>query len=166
MKQIALASIFVLGLAGLPTNAAAPESAFLDRFDGRWSGSGVVMKDDATYDVTCTMTGDPNGNQVAITGTCSVAIASIQISADITYDPATGRYAGTYRGAGMSPARISGKRSGNVVQLTVTWPQPVNGQMKARLVIENPGSGQLRIRMNETVRGSDMTTHDLRLRQV
>jgi hypothetical protein len=168
MKRLALACGFVLALASLPGNAAAPENNFLDRFDGSWAGSGTVIRDDVAYDVTCRIEGQPDGNRVAIQGSCSVALASVSIAANIAFDPATGRYSGTYTGAEGGPARVTGRRSGNVVQFIVAWPQPVNGQTKARLVIENAGGGQLRIRLNEFVApdGSEMTTHDLVLAQV
>jgi hypothetical protein len=159
---------FFLALASLPASAVAPEDDFIDRFGGSWSGSGTVIKGDVPIQVSCQATGQPGENQVAIEGSCSIAIASMRIAADIAYDPATGHYSGTYVGAKVGPARVSGKRSGNVVQLTVNWPAPVNGQMKARLVIENSGGGQLRIRLNEFVApgGREMTTHDLVLQQV
>lgn len=168
MSRIAVAFGFFLALASFPASAVAPEDDFIDRFGGSWSGSGTVIKGDTPIQVSCQATGQPGQNQVAIEGSCSVAIASMRIAADIVYDPATGRYSGTYTGAKVGPARVSGKRSGNVVLLTVAWPAPVNGQMKARLVIENAGGGQLRIRLNEFVApgGGEMTTHDLVLRQV
>ncbi len=156
------------GLVSLAAVAAAPEDDFIGRFGGTWSGSGTVVRDNVAYDVSCRATGQPAANQIAIDGSCSVSIASIRIAADVTFDPSTGRYSGTYVGARVGPAQVTGKRSGDTVQLTVDWPAPVNGQMKARLVIENAGSGQLRIRLNEFVApgGGEVTTHDLVLSQV
>lgn len=161
--RIVLAFAFLLGTTALPAAAVAPEEDFIGRFGGAWSGSGTVVRGDVPYQVNCRATGQPAPNQVAIQGSCSVAIASMQIAADITYDPATGSYSGTYVGAKVGPARVTGKRAGNVVHLTVQWPAPVNGQMQAQLAIENAGSGQLRIRLNEFVApdGSPVTTHDL-----
>jgi hypothetical protein len=156
------------GLASMAALAAPPEDDFIGRFGGSWSGSGTVVRDNVPYDVNCRATGQPGNNQISIQGSCSVAIASMRIAADVTFDPATGRYSGTYLGAKVGPAQVTGKRSGDTVQLTVNWPAPVNGQMKASLVIENSGSGQLRIRLSEFVApdGSAVTTHDLVLSQV
>ena len=167
-RLIALSTAAAFGLLSLAAIAATPEDDFIDRFSGSWSGSGTVVRDNVPYDVSCQATGQPGENQVAIEGSCNVAIANIRIAADIAYDPETGRYSGTYVGAKVGPAQVTGKRSGDVVQLTVSWPAPVNGQMKAQLVIENAGSGQLRIRLNEFVApdGSEVTTHDLVLSQV
>lgn len=167
MRFIAL-SAAAFALVSMTAVAAAPEDDFIGRFGGTWSGSGTVLRDNVAYDVNCRATGQPAVNQIAIDGACTVSIASIRIGADISYDPATGSYSGTYVGAKVGPAQVTGKRSGNTVQLTVNWPAPVNGQMKARLVIENGGGGQLRIRLNEFVApdGGEITTHDLVLTQV
>jgi hypothetical protein len=166
-SSAALAIAFLLGIAVLPAAAVAPEEDFIGRFGGAWSGSGTVIKGDMPFQVSCQATGQPGPNEVAIEGSCSAVIASMRIAADIAYDPATGRYSGTYTGARVGPAQVTGKRSGDVVHLTVNWPAPVNGQMKAELAIENAGGGQLRIRLNEFVApdGSLVTTHDLVLSQ-
>ena len=158
---------FLFALVSLPAAAVAPEDDFIGRFGGTWSGSGTVIKGDIPLQVSCQVTGDPGQNQIAIEGSCSLAIASMRIAADIAYDPASGRYSGTYIGAKVGPAHVSGRRSGDVVNLTVTWPQPVNGQIKAHLVIENAGSGKLRIVLNEYVApgGAEKVTHDLLLSQ-
>jgi hypothetical protein len=165
--RIVPALAFIIALTSLPAAAVAPENDFIGRFGGTWSGSGTVIKGEIPLQVSCRVTGDPGQNQIAIEGSCSLAIASMRIAADIAYDPASGRYSGTYIGAKVGPARVSGKRSGDVVNLTVSWPQPVNGQMKAHLVIENAGSGRLRIVLNEYVAqgGAEKVTHDLVLSQ-
>jgi hypothetical protein len=162
-SRTVLAFAFLFSATALPAAAVAPEEDFIGRFGGAWSGSGTVVRGDIPYQVNCRATGQPASNQVAIQGSCSVAIASMRIAADIAYDPATGSYSGTYTGAKVGPAQVMGKRAGNVVHLTVHWPAPVNGQMQAQLAIENAGSGQLRIRLNEFVApdGSPVTTHDL-----
>jgi len=163
-----IAFSLVFGLASLAADAATPEGDFIDRFGGTWSGSGTVIKGDIPWQVSCQATGQPGQNQIAIRGNCSVAIVSVNIAADITYDPASGSYAGVYTGAKVGPARVSGKRSGNVVNLTVTWPQPVNGDTEARMRIENAGGGNLRIVVTDNTApgGPEQTTHDLVLSQI
>jgi hypothetical protein len=166
-SRTALAFAFFLGVAAVPASAVAPEEDFIGRFGGAWSGSGTVIKGDMPFQVSCQAIGQPGPNEVAIEGSCSAVIASMRIAADIAYDPATGSYSGIYTGARVGPAQVTGKRTGDVVNLTVNWPAPVNGQMKAQLAIENAGGGQLRIRLNEFVApdGSLVTTHDLVLSQ-
>lgn len=161
MKSTVLAFVFLAGATAMPSVAAAPEDDFIGRFGGNWAGSGTVVKNDVPYQVSCRATGAPQPNKVAIQGSCSVAIASMRIAADVTYDPSTGSYSGTYTGARVGPARVAGKRSGDVVNLTVHWPAPVNGQTRAHLAIENAGNGRLRIMLNENVGGQQVTTHEL-----
>jgi hypothetical protein len=75
----------------------------------------------------------------------------VHIAADITYDPVSGHYSGTYIGAKVGPARVVGKRSSNVVDLAITWPRPVHGDTKARMTIENAGDGRLRLTIFDNV---------------
>lgn len=159
---------FAVGLTSFTANAVAPEDDFIGRFGGTWSGSGTVIKGDIPLQVNCQATGEPGRNQIAIEGKCSLAIASVRIAADITYDPATGRYVGTYIGAKVGPAHVAGTRSGNVVRLIITWPKPVNGDTEARMTIENTGNGNFRIVVTDNTApgGPEQTTHDLVLSQI
>ncbi len=76
-------------------------------------------------------------------GKCGAFIFSREISADIHYDPETGRYAGVYIGSSIGPARLSGRRVGDAIVLTITWPKPVNGDTSATMTIRNAGDGAL-----------------------
>lgn len=165
-------SIFVIAFAAatvaLTAQAATPEGDFIGRFGGSWAGSGTVVRGDISVPVNCRAEGQPGENQIAIRGNCSVAIVSVDIAADIAFDPASGRYSGTYVGAKVGPARVSGKRSGDAVNLSITWPAPVHGDTKASMRIENSGGGSLRIVVTDNVEegGPDLTTHDLVLSQI
>ncbi len=131
--------------------ASASEAEFFGRFAGSFSGSGEVRRNASSSpnEVTCTVTGQPSENRIAITGRCGVAMFSRQISADIRYDPATGRYSGVYVGAAVGPARLSGARHGDAVVLTITWPKPVNGDTNATMTIKNSGNRQLAITVTD-----------------
>jgi hypothetical protein len=157
-----------LALFSFTAGAVPNEEEYLGLFGGTWSGGGTVVKGSVPWQVSCRATGQPTPNHIVIKGDCNVAIISVAISADITFDPASGSYSGTYVGAKVGPAHLSGKRSGNVVNLTITWPKPVNGDTRARMVIENDGHGDLRIvvKDNTTPGGPQVTTHDLALSQV
>ena len=162
---VALGS-FLIGLVSFTASAA--EADYLGLFHGAWSGSGTVIKASMPWQVSCRATGQPSENHIVIRGDCNVAIISVAIAADITYDPATGRYSGTYIGAKVGPAHLSGKRSGSVVNLSITWPKPVNGDTRAKMVIENDGHGDLRIVVtdNTVPGGPQLTTHNLVLSQL
>lgn len=105
-------------------------------------------------------------NHIAIDGNCGVAIINVRTGADITYDPKTGTYTGSYVGTKVSPARVSGKREGSVVKLGITWPEPVHGHTRARMTIQNEGDGSLRLTIfdNLTPIGPEQATSDAVLR--
>jgi hypothetical protein len=133
--------------------AQAAEADFLSRFSGSFSGGGLVQRnaDEGPNEVNCTLTGQPSQNGVSMSGKCGAFIFSKNIRADIQFDPATGRYSGVYVGSSIGPASLSGKRKGDAVVLTITWPQPVNGDTKATMTIHNPGNGQLAITVTDEV---------------
>lgn len=162
------AGIGIALAAGLfSLSASAGESDYIGLYNGAWSGSGTVLKASVSWQVNCRATGAPSTNHIVIKGGCSVAVINVPISADITYDPASGRYSGTYVGAKVGPAHLSGTRSGNVVNLAITWPKPVNGDTKARMTIVNDGHGNLRIVVSDNVSpgGPEQHTSDIELSQ-
>jgi len=137
----------VLGPVG---NAAADdEQGFLNRMAGDWVGGGPVVRNaqSPVFNAKCSIAGNHSGNSMSIDGVCRGAvIVSREISARVRYNPATGRYSGTYVGARAGPATITGKRSGDRVNFTMTWPKPVNGSTRARMTLVNDG-GLLRIQV-------------------
>ncbi len=144
----------VTGSIALPPQAAALETEFFDRFAGSFSGSGEVRRsaNENPNQVQCTLTGRPSASGISISGKCGAFIFSRDISADIRYDPATGRYSGVYVGAKIGPARLSGVRHGDAVVMTITWPKPVNGDTKATMTIRNAGNGKLAITVSDRPR--------------
>ena len=134
------------GLALGATPSFAGEENFIARFSGSWSGSGTAVVAAQPIPVKCNVNaGQASINRISISGTCSALIFGAPISVDLTFDPASGRYTGVYVGDRVGPARVSGKRNGNVVDFDVTWPKPVNGDTHADMKIENAGAGQLKI---------------------
>jgi len=166
--RVALASVLtVAAIAGAPGALYASEGDYIGLFSGAWSGSGTVLNNAQPWQVNCRAMGQPAANHLLITGTCSVFLISVAISADVTYDPASGRYTGTYVGGDMS-AQISGKRKGDTVDFTMTWARPIdgNGDTHARLTIVNSGTGNLRIVIdNIKANGPDERSSDLMLSQ-
>ena len=79
-------------------------------------------------------------------GNCRAAVIFTgPVGADLTYDPRTGTYRGTYTGSRIGPARLTGTRRGDAVHLRIDWPRPVNGDTQTTMVIRNDGRGALRI---------------------
>lgn len=144
---------FALGALLLGAPVQAQEANFLSRFEGKFSGSGKVSRNETENptNVRCTMSGSASENRVSMTGSCRAAVIfSRRISADLRVDDA-GRYTGTYVGSSIGPARLSGKRSGDAVNLTITWPQPVRGDTTAYMTIRNSGNGNLAITITDEV---------------
>jgi hypothetical protein len=150
-----------------PAFAQAPEESFIERFDGVWSGRGSVQRDidRSPWRVSCNVKGNSGGERIAINGTCRAAvIASRSFGADIRYDRRSKRYVGTYTGAKVGPAKLSGRRRGDAVVMTVTWPKPVYGDTTATLTIRNGGDGRMNIVMTDKVQsGRVETTTDIML---
>jgi hypothetical protein len=165
MKLLGVVGAVVALFAAGPVNAAG-EGDFIGHFNGAWSGSGTVIKGSMPWHVSCRVSGQPDRNRITIAGDCSVAIVDVRISADLTYDPATDSYSGTYIGAKVGPAHLFGKRTGNTVHLAITWPKPVNGDTKARMTIVNNGSSlRIVVTDNVTPGGPEEATSDLLLSQ-
>lgn len=155
---------FALALVSAATtsSAAAGNQAFIDLFGGTWAGSGTVVRGSVPWQVSCSAIGRSAPNHLTVEGACSVSIVSAPIGADIRCDPASGRYSGTYIGAEVGPARISGRSSGNVVHFIVTWPKPVNGDTKAHMTILNTGDKfRLTLLDNLTPGGPEVVTSDV-----
>jgi hypothetical protein len=154
-----------LGLAMAVTGFSAPvqagEADYLNRFAGSFSGSGLVQRNAAEKpnQVSCTLTGQPTQTGVSMSGKCGAFIFSRNIRADIRYDAASGRYTGVYEGSAIGAARLSGKRKGDSVVLTITWPKPVNGDTKATMTIRNDGNGRLAITVTDKVAPGGPTAH-------
>src|SRR5579871_823796 len=119
-RVVAAGVLSLATVAGAPTSLYASEGDYIGLYGGSWAGSGMVLDNDKPWQVSCHAVGKPASNHLLITGTCSVFVISVPITADVSYDPASGRYNGTYTGGDLS-AQISGKRSGSTVDFTMTW---------------------------------------------
>jgi hypothetical protein len=137
----------IIAVAMFPASALA-DPAFLDRFRGTWTGSGKVQREGRSHPrhVTCSIVGRPAENQLSAQGNCRAAlIFSRRIGVDLTYDPRSRTYRGIYTGSRIGPARLTGTRNGDAVNLRIDWPRPVNGDTQAVMVIRNDGQGTVRI---------------------
>jgi hypothetical protein len=134
--------------------AVAADSDFLDRFRGAWSGSGKVQREGRSqpHQVTCVISANPDENRLSAQGYCRAALIFTRpIGVDLSYDPRSRTYQGTYIGSRIGPARLSGMRRGDAVMLRIDWPRPVNGDTQAAMVIRNDGRGTLRITISDNL---------------
>jgi len=143
-----------LGGLCLASSGLAGEKDFLSRFDGSFSGGGTVIRNAETGPgkVTCNLNGQSSGSGISISGQCQMAGFGRHIRADLRYDPGSGQYSGTYIGAAVGAASLSGKRRGDSVVLTITWPRPVNGDTHATMTIRNSGNGRLAITVTDELK--------------
>jgi hypothetical protein len=148
LLTFALAGIIV-GIGTQSSLSRIDENGFLNRFGGAWSGSATIVKDNRPWQVNCHIDGQPGHHSIEMQGNCSASLLRRSYAANLVYDPATGLYTGTYVGAKVGPAQLSGTRKGDLIDLTITWPKPVNGNTKAKLLIENSGGGTLRITLDD-----------------
>jgi hypothetical protein len=167
-RHVVVGSLLAIAVATVaPRAIQAGEGDYIGLFGGTWLGSGTVLNDAKPWQVNCKAIGQPGQNHLTISGTCSVFVVSVPINADVTYDPKTGRYAGTYIG-GDRTAKITGKRSGDTIDFTMTWAKPINdnGDVRARMTIVNSGKGNLRIVVdNIKSNGPEERASDLLLMQ-
>ena len=147
----AAATAVVLAAFCFSAPSGAAEREFLKRFDGSFSGGGTVHLSAAKgiNQVSCTLVGQPSESGISISGKCGVAGFNKTVSANLRYNASTGRYSGTYVGASVGAAGLAGRRKGNSVVLTITWPRPVNGDTKATMTISNSGNGHLAITVTD-----------------
>ncbi len=148
-----------------PSAAAVSEKQFFGRFAGSFAGSGQIQLSakQNPNNVRCSLTGRPSAQGVSIFGECGALIFSRRIRADLRYDARSGRYSGIYIGASMGAARLSGRRHGDTVVLTITWPKPVNGDTKATMTILNPGNGRLLITVTDLLKAGGKKAQVTRL---
>jgi hypothetical protein len=166
--RVVAGTCLALAVATLaPRAIEAGEGDYIGLFGGSWTGTGTVLNDAKPWQVNCEAVGQPGVNHLTIKGSCHVFLVSVAITADVSYDPKSGRYSGMYRGGDMA-AQITGKRNGDTVDFAMTWMKPINpaGDTRARMTIVNSGRGNLRIVIdNLRSDGPEERSSDLRLTQ-
>lgn len=104
-----------------PERAEAADAAFLANFEGRFSGSGTLQRgvDGGGRNINCTVTGTQQGaNGIVIQGSCGVFVFRSGVSAQISFDPASGGYTGLWQDRN-STSDLTGTRSGDTLTLNI-----------------------------------------------
>ncbi len=144
----------------------AGEADFLKRFEGSWSGGGIVklQANGPARKVACNLKSKAQAGELSMGGACrAMAIASRRIGAEIKAEGTL--YSGVYTGAEGKTSLLSGRRSGNTLSLAIRWAQEVNGDRKARMEIASLANGRMRLRTIDTDPGTGKTvvTSDIEL---
>ena len=161
---------FLLALAALLTTAAssAADEGYLERFATNWKGAGTASLNLhlPSWRVSCNLASTKGPNRVSLSGLCRLKLISFlskKIDTTLRYNSNSDSYSGTYSVDGGPPAILSGRLSGDDLNLDVTWPILVNGHTKAKLHIVNDGRGHFTLTTIDPLGldGSPVTTSDL-----
>ncbi|UDL92668.1 hypothetical protein LGH82_01775 [Mesorhizobium sp. PAMC28654] len=136
LARFALAGCSLLA-AGV---AHADESKFLQSFRGNFAGKGTVQvtTEVPNVNVSCTFKSNATATSLSLNGSCrGLVLVTRAISANLK--TAGVKYTGVYVGSRTGPAQLSGSRSGNAINLIITWAKVVNGDRKAQLTVEKKG---------------------------
>ena len=99
--------------------------------------------------VYCKFASDATASSLSLDGICTgMLVFSRAIGAHLTTDGAT--YTGSYIGAGTGPAGLTGKRSGDAIDLGIHWAKDVNGDREAQMKIEKIGENGMRLTTVDT----------------
>ena len=134
---------------------AAAQTDFLDRFEGSWAGEGTVQANEGepTRNVDCDVTGTAGAESIDISGECrAMLIFSRDIGAKLTRNGET--YTGTYTGSKAGVAQLEGQLEGDTLNLTMTYPKPVNGDTTALMRLTNPDDGQMALTVLDQIGGT------------
>lgn len=144
--QLALAGCLVA--AG---SAHADETKFLQSFQGNFAGKGTVQvsTDVPNVGVSCSFKSNATSTSLSLDGSCrGLVVLTRAISANLKVTDA--KYSGVYVGSRTGPAQLDGSRSGNAINLGISWAKEVNGDRKARMTVEKRGENGIRLTVTDT----------------
>lgn len=130
--------------------AHADDADFLNSFQGNFAGKGIVKvtTDAPTVNVSCTFNSDATSTSLSLDGSCrGLVVVTRAISADLKSNGA--KYTGVYVGSRTGPAQLNGGRSGNAINLGISWAKEVNGDRKAKLTVEKTDEDGMRLTVTD-----------------
>ena len=162
-------SLIVAAALCLSGVAHAADAEFLKSLSGKWAGKGSVKveADSQPISVNCKFASDTTDTSMSLDGNCTgMVVVSRAIGADIKTDGTS--YKGTYVGSSTGPAGLSGKRSGNALNLGIRWASEVNGDRSARLRLEKVGDNGMRLTTIDTdpATGKSIVISEINLRRL
>ncbi len=148
------AGIFLACIIAAP---AAAGEAFIDSFNGTWTGEGEVLRDEdgSTRSIACRVENTREANTAKTAGECrAMVIFRREIGSEITLRP-DGSFTGTYIGADNGPATLEGSLDGDVLELRMTYAKPVYGDNEAVMRITSPAGGSYSVSVYDHVDDPD-----------
>lgn len=148
--------------------AQADERAFLGSLEGNWAGRGIVKlrADMAPINVACNFDSTNSGLAFSMRGTCrGLILVSRSISADLKFDGA--HYSGTYIGPKGGRSGLMGNRRGSAINLTIHWAKEVNGDRRARMILQKVGDHGMKLMTvdRDPSSGGRVVTSEINLRR-
>ena len=149
--------------------AHAADADFLKSLEGNWAGKGSVKVD-------ADSSADQRQLQIRVGHHRQFDVARRQLHRpggdlsrhrrEIKTDGKS--YKGTYIGSSTGPAGLSGKRSGNALNLGIRWAKDVNGDRSAKLRLEKVGDNGMRLTTIDTdpATGKSVVISDINLRRL
>ena len=138
--SLALSAALALG-AALP--AAAEDSvAFMERFGGKWVGTGQLLVGNSA-EFACELNGMPKAGQSTfdMTGTCRMGSMGAAIHARMHYNVETRSYYGTFLGGAEGDGvDLIGTRAGDGFSLKL-----VRGSTQGRLTAETSSADEMKV---------------------
>nr|WP_295463009.1 hypothetical protein [Mesorhizobium sp.] len=126
--------------------AHADDGVFLNSLEGKWMGKGTVRvrTNSSPINVNCKFSTDASDTSLSLDGNCTgLLIINRAIGADLKANGT--EYSGSYTGAGTGKAGLNGSRSGNSINLGISWAKEVNGDRVAQMTVEKVGDNGLRL---------------------
>lgn len=165
-------ALFAMALAGAvfaSSGAFAAEQDFLKSIEGQWTGGGKVLTKlgGSNVPVSCKMTSDATSSGFSMNGTCR-ALAVISRTFTAKVNTSGSAYSGNYVGVSGQPSKLAGSRSGDTINLDVTWAKVEYGDREAKMTIEKVGDNGLRIRTidQDPDSGKSVVTTQLDLKRI
>ena len=155
-KQITMKLFLVLAAFILSTFPARAENiSYLNALHGEWKGSGVVKVKASLPEVPvdCAFKSSATENSLRLDGLCR-ALLVITKAVTAKLDLNEGAYSGTYIGARTGPAGLQGTRTGNSINLKISWAGEVNGDTMASMAINKTGENTMILEISDIDPGS------------
>ncbi|HEX9904094.1 MAG TPA: hypothetical protein VGA77_03940 [Propylenella sp.] len=138
---LALSAALALGAAA-PVANAEDGVAFMERFSGKWVGSGQLLVG-GSIEFACELKGNPNAgpSTFGMTGICRMGAMGASIHAQIRYNAETDSYYGAFLGGAEGDGvDLVGTRAGEGFSLKL-----VRGSTQGRLTAETSSPDQMKV---------------------
>ena len=145
-RALAVALSAALALAAAIPARADDTAAFIERFSGKWVGTGQLLFVTAgTSEFACELDGDPSETRLTfgMQGTCRMGSLAAPVRAQLRYNADTDQFYGQFMdGAAGSGVDLVGARAGKGFSLKL-----VRGATQGRLTAETIGKNEMKVVM-------------------